>query len=61
MKDHVYEGNCYMHHNRTDEDSYCPDYVNRRKENKECGMTLDEWIESQKGSGRVLVDERFEL
>lgn len=61
MKDRVYEGNCYMHHNRTDEDSYCPDYVNRRKENKEGGMTLDEWIESHKGTERCLVDERFEL
>ena len=50
-----------MHNNRSEEDSYCPDYVNRRKENKECGMTLDEWIESRKGTGRVLVDERFEL
>lgn len=50
-----------MHHNRTEEDSYCPDYVNRRKENKEGGMTLDEWIESHKGTERALVDERFDL
>lgn len=54
-------GNCYMYNNRTEEDSYCPDYANRRKENKDGGITLEEWIESRKGTGRVLVDERFEL
>ena len=61
MKTHERTGNCYMSNNRTEEDSYCPDYVNRRKENKEYGMTLDEWIESHKGTGRVMIDERFEL
>lgn len=58
---HEHTGNCYMHHNRTEEDSYCPDYVNRRKEDKEYGMTLDEWIESRKGTEWALPDERFEL
>jgi len=61
MNTHEHTGNCYMHHNRTEEDSYCPDYVNRRKENKEYGMTLDGWIESRKGTEWALADERFEL
>lgn len=25
--------------------SYCEDHVNRKKENKRVGMTLDEWID----------------
>ena len=27
----------------TGADSYCPDYANRRKTNKEFGQTLEEW------------------
>lgn len=54
-------GQCYMYNNRTDEDSYCPDYVNRRKENKEYGMTLEEWIESHRGRGLIIEDDRLEL
>ena len=38
------EGYCYMYHNRTEETSYCPDYTNRKKENKEGGETLEDWI-----------------
>lgn len=38
---------CYMHNNPTEESSYCPDHINRKKENKEYG-TLDEWITSHK-------------
>ena len=54
-------GQCYMYNNRTEEDSYCPDYINRRKENKEYGMTLDEWIESHWERGLVIEDDRLEL
>lgn len=28
---------------RTDEDSYCPDYINREKENKKQKHTLEEF------------------
>lgn len=28
---------------QTEADSYCPDYTNRRKTNKEFGQTLEEW------------------
>ena len=40
------KGQCFMHthggHNEyTEENSYCPDYFNRKKGNKE--QTLDEW------------------
>lgn len=33
-----------MYHNRTEETSYCPDHTNRKKENKEGGETLENWI-----------------
>ena len=43
-------GNCYMQndsegHNykRTNEMDYCPDYTNRKKEEKKAG-TLEDWI-----------------
>ena len=37
------KGYCFFHRNATKETTYCPDYYNRKKGNKEEG-TLDEWI-----------------
>ena len=46
-------GKCYMHNGGNDVDAdyklvdggcYCPDYCNRKRGNREFGMTLDEWI-----------------
>lgn len=46
-------GKCYMHnggnsvrvdYSVVDGDSYCPDYYNRKRGNKEQKMTLEEWI-----------------
>lgn len=31
---------------RADEDSYCPDYVNRERHNKKCKETLEEFCKS---------------
>lgn len=46
----IEQGCCWMHcgdngipYSITNEDSYCPDYWNRKKGNKEDG-TLEEWI-----------------
>lgn len=44
-------GQCFMHSHGghqeyTPEHSYCPDYINRKKGDKEC--TLDEWLVSTK-------------
>ena len=44
-------GLCYMHrenetpYSKKDSNSYCPDYVNRGKEEKRGHETLEEWIE----------------
>ena len=43
-------GRCYKHKCEekpfvmTRTKAYCSDHVNRKKENRRCGMTLDEWI-----------------
>ena len=37
---------CYMHRNKVNDHSYCPDYINRRKENKANG-TLDDWLNAK--------------
>lgn len=34
------------------EESYCPDFVNRKKYEKESGMTLKEWTERNEFKGR---------
>ena len=44
-------GQCFMHsceghQEYTDESSYCPDYINRKKENKK--GTIEEWLKSKK-------------
>lgn len=46
-------GKCYMHKGENEpytpaaEDGYCPDYTNRKKEEKKCG-TLEDWIKNAK-------------
>ena len=42
------DGQCYMHYVKTRETSYCPDHINRQKENKLSGETLNEWIKKNK-------------
>lgn len=44
-------GRCYMHvgsdgvpYTMMDGASYCPDYINRKRGDKEQGMTLSDWI-----------------
>lgn len=49
-------GYCYMHNNPTKETSYCPDYANRRKYNKENGQTLEEWIEASGIQKHIYVE-----
>ena len=45
-------GKCYMQNSEngyftySSEDEYCPDYVNRKKEEKKVG-TLDEWLKER--------------
>lgn len=39
----------------TEEDSYCPDFVNRKKYEKEYGMTLKEWAEQNEFKGRYIT------
>ena len=45
-------GDCHMQlgenvlEHRTMEDSWCPDYINRKKEEKKSG-TLEDWIKKQ--------------
>ena len=45
-------GKCHMHNGDTEpytitkENSYCPDYTNRKKEEKKSG-TLEDWIKEQ--------------
>lgn len=46
-------GNCIMHSYfesmcRADENSYCPDYINREKENKKQKHTLEEFCRDTK-------------
>jgi len=37
------------------EDSYCPDFINRKKNEKESGMTLKEWTEQNEFKGRYIT------
>lgn len=47
-------GKCYMHNSEEGNyttvqgDSYCPDYYNRKRGNKEQKITLNEWINARK-------------
>ena len=47
-------GRCYMHKSEEGDfttvegDSYCPDYYNRKRGNKEQKMTLEEWYNARK-------------
>ena len=36
------------------EESYCPDFVNRKKFESESGMTLKEWTERNEFNGRYV-------
>ena len=36
------------HYTTVDGDSYCPDYYNRKRGNKEQKMTLEQWINERK-------------
>lgn len=36
--------NCFMHTNTVQDNSYCPDYTNRLKEEKKFGK-LEDWID----------------
>ena len=36
------------------ENAYCPDFVNRKKYEKESGMTLKEWTEQNDFKGRYV-------
>lgn len=53
------KGICFMHTYSEDtitlEDSYCPDFVNRKKNEKESGMTLKEWTEQNEFKGRYIT------
>lgn len=53
------KGICFMHTYSEDtitlEDSYCPDFVNRKKYEKESGMTLKEWTEQNEFKGRYIT------
>ena len=53
------KGICFMHSYSEDtitpEDSYCPDFVNRKKNEKEFGMTLKEWTEQNEFKGRYIT------
>lgn len=45
-------GVCYMHSFGselcvTNQDSYCPDYYNRKKGNREQKQTIEEWIKEK--------------
>ena len=52
------KGICFMHTYSEDkitlQDSYCPDFVNRKKYEKESGMTLKEWTEQNEFKGRYV-------
>ena len=37
------------------EDSYSPDFVNRKKYEKESGMTLKEWTEQNEFNGKYIT------
>lgn len=50
------KGKCYMHNGGNDAEcdyklvngeSYCPDYLNRKRGDREMGMSLDEWISTK--------------
>lgn len=36
------------------EDSYCPDFANRKRSEKESGVTLKEWTEQNEFKGRYV-------
>lgn len=36
----------------TDDNSYCPDYINWKKEEKNCGLTLQKWLSDKEKEGR---------
>ncbi len=36
------------------EEAYCPDFANRKKNEKESGMTLKEWTEQNEFKGRYV-------
>ena len=50
LKEKFGNGKCFMHvsddgnFSFVDGDSYCPDYYNRKRGNKEQKKTLDEWL-----------------
>ena len=46
LKEFPCEGLCWMHGGMVNGDSYCPDYCNRKKEEKKSG-TLEDWIKKQ--------------
>ena len=52
------KGICFMHTQSEDiitlENAYCPDFVNRKKYEKESGMTLKEWTEQNDFKGRYV-------
>ena len=53
------KGICFMHTYSEDaitpEDSYCPDFVNRKKYEKESGITLKAWTEQNEFKGRYIT------
>lgn len=54
LKEELGSGKCYMHNSKegnyttTQGDSYCPDYYNRKRGNKEQKVTLNEWLNARK-------------
>lgn len=50
LKEKLGNGKCFIHvsdegnFSLVDGDSYCPDYYNRKRGNKEQKKTLDEWL-----------------
>ena len=42
------QGTCHFQNAITCKDSWCPDFITRRKGNKEMGTSLNEWINKQK-------------
>ena len=54
IKEKFGSSKCYMHNGDVDDfttvegDSYCPDYYNRKRGNKEQKMTLGDWIDNKR-------------
>lgn len=41
-------GHCFMQDTKTNDNSYCPDYHNRRREKETLEQLINRWIETKK-------------